>query len=152
MDRNAPLSIVAAIVVSIVGVFGLMTQPMIIGVYAEALQFTEQQGTLVVIAEIAGGALASIVAMFWIGRINWRIAIAIALIVVVVGNLITMTLTDANAITALRFIVGFLGQGTAFAIGISVVGTTSDPDRNFGFVVTSWKCKDVFNQGFVHLH
>ena len=135
MDRNAPISIVAAIVVSIVGVFALMTQPMIIGVYAEALQFTEQQGTLIVIAEIAGGALASILAMFWIGKVNWRVAIIFALACVIGGNLVTGMLTDANTITMLRFAVGFLGQGTAFAVGISMIGATSDPDRNFGFVI-----------------
>ena len=86
MDRNAPISIVAAIAISIVGVFALMTQPMIIGIYAEALQFTEQQGNFIVIAEIAGGALASILAMFWIGKVNWRVAIVFALSVVIIGK------------------------------------------------------------------
>jgi hypothetical protein len=135
MDRNAPATIVAAIAISVVGVFALMTQPMIIGIYAESLQFTEQQGNFIVIAEIAGGALASILAMFWIAKVNWRVAIVFALSVVVIGNLVTTTLTDASVITAIRFVVGFFGQGTAFAIGISMVGTTSDPDRNFGFVI-----------------
>jgi predicted MFS family arabinose efflux permease len=135
MDRNAPISIAAAIAVSIVGVFALMTQPMIIGIYAEALQFTEQQGTFIVIAEIAGGALASILAMFWIRKLNWRAAIIFALSVVIIGNLVTTTLTDANLIIAVRFLVGFFGQGTAFAVGISMIGATSDPDRNFGFVI-----------------
>jgi nitrate/nitrite transporter NarK len=124
MDRNAPISIAAAIAVSIVGVFALMTQPMIIGIYAEALQFTEQQGTFIVIAEIAGGALASILAMFWIGKLNWRAAIIFALSVVIIGNLVTTTLTDANLIIAIRFLVGFFGQGTAFAVGISMIGAT----------------------------
>jgi predicted MFS family arabinose efflux permease len=135
MDRNAPATIVAAIAISVVGVFALMTQPMIIGIYAESLQFTEQQGNFIVIAEIAGGALASILAMFWIAKVNWRVAIVFALSVVVIGNLVTTTLTDASVITAIRFVVGFFGQGTAFAIGISMIGTTSDPDRNFGFVI-----------------
>jgi predicted MFS family arabinose efflux permease len=137
MDRNAPLSIAAAIVVSIVGVFGLMTQPMVVGVYSDILGFSLEQGGLVIVAEVAGGALASIMAMFWITRINWRVAIAFSLLVVVIGNLLTATQTDANIIIALRFAVGFFGQGTAFAVGISMIGSTSDPDRNFGFVIAS---------------
>jgi len=137
MDRNAPISIVAAIVVSIVGVFGLMTQPMVVGIYTDLLGFTLEQGGLIIIAEIAGGALASILAMFWINRVNWRVAIVFSLVCVVIGNLLTMTQTDANTITLLRLAVGFLGQGTAFAIAISMIGNTSDPDRNFGFVIAA---------------
>lgn len=137
MDRNAPTSIAAAIVVSIVGVFALMTMPMIIGIYSETLQFTEQQGNYILIAEVAGGALASILAMLWINKVNWRLVIVFALSCVVIGNIITTMLTDPNTITALRFCVGFLGQGTAFAVGISMVGNTNDPDRNFGFVIAA---------------
>jgi predicted MFS family arabinose efflux permease len=137
MDRNEPLSIVAAIIVSVVGVFGLMTQPMVVGVYADLLGFDMQQGSLIIIAEVAGGALASILAMFWIGKVNWRYAILFALVCVAVGNMLTVTQSDAQVITAIRFAVGILGQGTAFAIGISIIGNTSDPDRNFGFVIAA---------------
>lgn len=137
MDRNAPIAIVAACVVSIVGVFGLMTQPMVVGIYSDVLGFSLEQGGLIIVAEVAGGALASVLAMFWINRVNWRIALLFALACVIVGNLITTTQSDPNVITALRFAVGFLGQGTAFAIGISIVGNTSDPDRNFGFVIAA---------------
>jgi predicted MFS family arabinose efflux permease len=137
MDRNAPIAIAAACVVSIVGVFGLMTQPMVVGIYSDVLGFSLEQGGLIIVAEVAGGALASVLAMFWINRINWRAALVFALISIVVGNLITPTQSDPNVITALRFAVGFLGQGTAFAIGISIIGNTNDPDRNFGFVIAA---------------
>ncbi|MEE4184241.1 MAG: hypothetical protein V2J12_00590 [Gammaproteobacteria bacterium] len=137
MDRNAPLSIVAAIVISVIGVFGLMTQPMVVGIYADLLGFDLQQGSLVIIAEIAGGALASVLAMFWINRINWRHAAAFALVCVVAGNLLSAVQSEAQAITLIRLGVGFLGQGTAFAIGISMIGNTADPDRNFGFVIAA---------------
>jgi predicted MFS family arabinose efflux permease len=137
MDRNAPLSIAAAIAVSIIGVFGLMTQPMVVGIYTDLLGFSLEQGGLVIVAEVAGGALASILAMFWINKINWRIAVVFAIVCVVIGNLITTTQTDANVITALRFAVGFFGQGTLFAIGISMIGNTDNPDKNFGFVIAS---------------
>ncbi len=137
MDRNAPLSIVTAVVVSVIGVFGLMTQPMVAGVYTDLLGFDLQQGGNVIIAEIAGGALASILAMFWISRVNWRYTILFALTCVAAGNLLTVYQTDAQTLTALRFAVGILGQGTAFAIGISMIGNTADPDRNFGFVIAA---------------
>jgi hypothetical protein len=137
MDRNAPMAIVAACVVSIVGVFGLMTQPMVVGIYSDLLGFSLEQGGLIIVAEIAGGALASILAIFWINRVSWRLALSFALACIVAGNIVTTMQTDANVITALRFAVGFFGQGTAFAIGISAIGNTSDPDRNFGFVIAA---------------
>lgn len=137
MDRNSPISIIAAVVVSVVGVFGLMTQPMVVGVYVDLLGFEMQQGGNVIIAEVAGGALASVLAMFWINRVNWRYAIVFALLCVVAGNVLATLQTDAQVITAIRFAVGVLGQGTAFAIGISMIGNTADPDRNFGFVIAA---------------
>jgi predicted MFS family arabinose efflux permease len=137
MDRNSTLSIVTAAVISVVGVFGLMTQPMVVGIYADMLGFDLQQGSLVIRAEIAGGALASIMAMFWINRINWRLAVLFALVCIVAGNALSSVQSDATIITALRFAVGFFGQGTAFAIGISMIGNTADPDRNFGFVIAA---------------
>ncbi|MDP6437189.1 MAG: hypothetical protein QF790_11145 [Gammaproteobacteria bacterium] len=136
MDRNAPISIVTAIVVSVVGVFALMIQPMIIPIYAGLLGFTDQEGLNILIAEVGGGALASIIAIFWINKINWRLATTVALVCVIVGNLLTTVQTDPATIMWIRLIVGFLGQGTAFAIGISIIGNTSDPDRNFGFVIS----------------
>jgi hypothetical protein len=137
MDRNSTSSIVAAIVISVVGVFALMIQPMIIVTYASVLGFTEQQGANILIAEVAGGALASILAIFWINKINWRLAATAALAIVIAGNLLTTVQNDPVVIMWIRLAVGFLGQGTAFAIGISMIGNTSDPDRNFGFVISS---------------
>ena len=130
MDRNSTASIVAAIVISVVGVFALMIMPMIIPTYMGVLGFTEQQSSTIMIAEVGGGALASIAAIFWINKVNWRLAATVALAVVIVGNLLTAMSTDSGTITWIRLAVGFLGQGTAFAIGISMIGNTSDPDRN----------------------
>lgn len=137
MDRNAPLSIIAAIFVSVLGVFALMTMPVIISIYTQVLGFDSQQGGTIMIAEVAGGALASVLAIFWINRLNWRLAIAVAISCIVAGNILVLFQTDANVIAIIRFVVGFLGQGTAFAIGISMIGNTSDPDRNFGFVIST---------------
>lgn len=137
MDRNAPMAIVTAVIISVVGVFGLMTQPMVVGVYADLLGFDYAAGGNVIIAEIAGGALASILAMFWINRVSWRLALGFALLCVAAGNFLVVSQTDAGVITAIRFAVGLFGQGTAFAIGISIIGSSADPDRNFGFVIAA---------------
>jgi hypothetical protein len=137
MDRNAPATIYAGIFVSVIGVFALMIMPIVPGVLMAELGFSKEVATGVISAEVGGGALASILAMFWIAKVNWRIAALISILVVVVGNIISIYITDPSLLTTVRFIVGFLGQGTAFAIGISMIGSTSDPDKNFGFVIAA---------------
>jgi len=137
MDRNAPISIAAAVLVSVIGIFALMTQPLVVGVLVDKLDFTIQQATNVIVAEIGGGALASILAIFWVQKINWRVAIVFAVAVVLGGNILSSFQTDATTLTILRFLVGFLGQGTAFALSLAIIGGTKDPDRNFGFVIAA---------------
>jgi hypothetical protein len=75
--------------------------------------------------------------MFWISRINWRIAALCSVLVVVIGNGVSVFITDATTLTFVRFLVGLLGQGTAFVIGISMIQSTTDPDKNFGFVIAA---------------
>ena len=137
MDRNAPIAVIAAVFVSVIGVFALMIMPIVPGVLIEQLGFSQEQATGVISAEVGGGALASILAMFWISRINWRTAILFSIIVVVLGNAATVYITDPTTMTLVRFLVGLLGQGTAFVIGIAMIQSTSDPDKNFGYVIAA---------------
>ena len=137
MDRNAPAAIYAGIFISVIGVFALMIMPIVPGVLMAELGFSKEVAAGVISAEVGGGALASILAMFWIAKVNWRAAALASIVVVIVGNFISVYITDPSLMTIVRFLVGFLGQGTAFAIGIALIGSTSDPDKNFGFVIAA---------------
>ncbi len=137
MDRNAPAAIYAGIFISVIGVFALMLMPIVPGVLIAQLGFSPEAATSVISAEVGGGALASILAMFWISRVNWRVAIVFSIAVVVLGNVASVYVTDVSTLTLIRFLVGLLGQGTAFAIGIALIGSTNDPDKNFGFVIAA---------------
>ena len=137
MDRNAPAAIGAGIFISVIGVFALMIMPIVPGVLMAELGFSKEVATGVISAEVGGGALASIFAMFWIGKLNWRSTMLFAILVVVIGNAASVYIDDASTLTLVRFLVGFFGQGTAFAIGIAMIGSSSDPDKNFGFVIAA---------------
>lgn len=137
MDRNAPAAVYAGIFISVIGVFGLMIMPIVPSVLIEQLGLSSEAATSVISAEVGGGALASVLAMFWIGRVNWRTAIVASIGVVVVGNAVSVFITDVSMLTAVRFLVGLLGQGTAFAIGIAMIGSTKDQDKNFGLVIAA---------------
>ena len=75
---DKPSTIVAAVLISIVGGFPLFTLPIVGPVLQEQLGFTIQQAGQVAPIEVFGVGLASVMAMFWIRRINWRIAALIA--------------------------------------------------------------------------
>ena len=121
MDRNAPAAIYAGIFISVIGVFALMIMPMLSIVLPAQLGISNKEATDIVGMEVLGGALASLLAMFWISKVNWRQAIVFSVAVVVIGNVATIYVSDVTTLTAIRFLVGLLGQGVAFAIGIRVV-------------------------------
>ena len=134
---DKPSTIVAAVLISIVGGFPLFTLPIVGPVLQEQLGFTIQQAGQVAPIEVFGVGLASVMAMFWIRRINWRIAALIAVAAVVIGNILTIYLADPTAITVTRFFVGFVGEGTAFALGLTIISDTKETDRNFAYVIAA---------------
>lgn len=137
MDHDKPITIAAAVALSCIGVFGLIPQPLIVGALQDVLGFSSQQAGLISAAEVFGAALASVFAAFWIKRVNWRVAALFAIAVVVAGNLLSSFQTSYGALLALRGAVGFLGEGTAFVIAISVISNTQETDRNFAFSIAA---------------
>jgi len=134
---DKPATIAAAVLICIIGGFPLFTLPIIGPVLQEQLGFTIQQAGQVAPIEVLGVGLASILAMFWIRRVNWRVAALVAVTAVVIGNILTTFQSDSTALTVIRFITGFFGEGTAFALGLTIIGDTKETDRNFGFVIAA---------------
>ena len=83
------------------------------------------------------GALTSILAAFWIRRVNWRTAAFFALAIVVTGIVLSSYQSSFSGLLALRVLVGLLGQGTAFVIAISILSATKKTDRNFAYSVAA---------------
>ncbi len=137
MDADKPLTIVAAVALSCIGIFGIMAAPILASILGAKLSFDAAQIGIIVSAEIGGTALASIGAAFWIRRANWRLVGIGAIVSVVICNTLTGFQTDATTIAVLRFLAGFLGQGTAFALAIGIINTSGNPDRIFGFSVAT---------------
>ena len=137
MDADKPLTAAAAVALSCIGIFGIMAAPILASVYGATLQLNSNQIGTILSAEIGGAALASLLAPFWIKKASWRMVGAGAIASVVVFNFLTGLQSDATSIAILRFLAGFLGQGTAFALAIGIIYTSSNPDRIFGFSIAS---------------
>jgi len=137
MQVDSKQALVAAIVFSIMGVFAMMTGPVYIGALVGQLGFDAGQASLIVSLEYLGVALASLCAAFWMHKISWKVAGVLASIVIFVGNLLSVQQTSFEVLSVIRFVVGFLGEGTAFIIAIAVISSTKDQQRNFGFSIAS---------------
>ena len=137
MQNNKSGQVVAAIVLSCAGVFMVFGMPSFVFGLISILEFSQSQANLISSAEIAGMALSSLLSILWIGRFNWRKVALCALLAIVLGNLISTYITDFQLLVSIRFLTGLVGHGTAFALGIAAIGSTSEPDKNFGFTIAS---------------
>ncbi|MCC5794290.1 MAG: hypothetical protein JJT85_06075 [Chromatiales bacterium] len=134
VDR--PQTIAAAILLSCLGVLAVMLMPVLIGALV-AGGLADAQAGYIGAGEALGTALGCVLAAFWIHRVNWRLAGAFAALVVISGNLLTALVADFSLLLALRFLTGLLGGGTAFAVAMTVLGSTTQKDRNFAFAIAA---------------
>ncbi len=137
MDLDNRGTIFAAILFSVIGVFALMTQPVSAIAFVGPLGFDPGQAPLVPAIEVLGGALASLIAITWVRKVSWRAAGAFAIAVVIAGNILSSMQTDFTTLAIIRFVTGFLGQGTAFAVAIAIISGTKNTEQNFALSIAA---------------
>jgi predicted MFS family arabinose efflux permease len=137
MSTDKPTTIIAALLLGSIGVYAIMAGPIMTEVLVAALGLPADTAGQIFAVEALGTALAPLAAALWMGRVRWRTAAAAAILVVVAGNIVSSYQTSAGALTALRFAVGFLGQGTAFTLAIGIISGTANKDRNFAFLIAA---------------
>jgi hypothetical protein len=134
---DKPTSVVAAIFLGCVGVFAIMAQPILVEVLARGGMEKSAAGGITAV-EALGTALGPVLAFFWMSRLPWRIAAIGALAVVVAGNFLTANMgPDATSLMTVRFVVGLLGEGTAFALSMAIIAGTAQKERNFALVIAA---------------
>ncbi len=134
VDINSRMSLFAAFYMGIVGPEVFIIQPGIVQGFVEYLKFTEQEAGYIASAEMWGIALTTIAMTFLSSRFNWRYVIAFSLVLVVVGNMASLTTTEFYAFGAWRFLAG-VGCGGLVSLSFAVIGLTDNPDRNFGYYI-----------------
>ena len=83
---------------------------------------------------------------------NWRTTAAIALCVVVVGNLLSAFATSFETMLLLRGLIGLFGEGLVFSIGVAALGETTNSDRSFAIMVSAqvaWAVTGLFGLPYV---
>jgi len=120
-----------------VAVAGFNIQPMYLGALADHLGFSAEQLGLIASLEVAGSALAGIAATFWIRRWHWqRVALA-ALLALAAGNILSAIVTHFETLAAIRFLTGFLGIGTSYALAIAALSNTRQTERNYSIAIVA---------------
>ena len=113
-----------------------LIMPIYIGAVTDSLQLSESQAGSVAAAELAAVALASILAPFWIRRVNWRRVIFISLLCMLLGNLVSTLVIDVLPLVIIRIFTDFFG-GCAISIGLACLADTSKTDRNFAIAIAA---------------
>ena len=134
VNSNKALS--AAIILLVVAGTLWLIMPVYIGAAAESLQLDESQLGALGFADFAGMAMASILALLWIRRIDWRYAAAAGLSVMLCGNLLSIFIDDFRALLTLRFVTD-LGAGSVASVGLAALADSEKSDRNFGLAIAA---------------
>jgi len=136
VDVNAAKSIVAVIVLAVIGPCMFILQPAYVQGLVEYMSYSEEQAGLIASAEMFGLAAMAVFLNFILGRFNWRLMTVIFLLVSAIGNFLSVGVADANSLMAVRFFTG-LGSGGLIAITFIMMGLTERAERNMGYIITA---------------
>lgn len=113
------------------GALMVLILPLYVGLAAEALRLSPTQLGMLAAAEASGGVVSSLAGPWWIARVNWRVAAAGAIVVMIAGALATAFATDFLSLMILRTATSVLGAGVIYTLGIAILSQTTSPDRQF---------------------
>ncbi len=136
VDVDATKSIVAVIVLAVIGPCMFILQPAYVQGLVEYMSYSEEQAGLIAAAEMFGLAAMAVFLNFILGRFNWRLMTVVFLLVSAAGNFLSVGVADANSLMAVRFFTG-LGSGGLIAITFIMMGLTQRAERNMGYIITA---------------
>ena len=116
------------------GLFYVNIMPAIVDGLIEALGFSSQQAGNIGSANVYGAAAGALTVVFLIRRLRWRPTAYALLATLIAADLSSMLVTNPQALTAIRFLHGFIG-GALVGVGFSVIARTINPDRTFGVLL-----------------
>lgn len=132
IEGLAPMA--AGIWITVVGVTALLILPLIVGVLSDYGNFTVIQIGYLASADMAGMGLVSGLSVFWVRKVNWKIAALLGLLLMVISNIITVEVTDFWLMLVVRILAG-IGGGVALSVGLACQSDCRLADRSFSYFV-----------------
>ena len=127
-------SISISLYMTLVGYAVLVGVPVISTAWVELLGFTPEQVGRVAGADLGGLSLGAIVASLFVGRMNRRILVLIAVAIVIISNGLCMVYTDYETVLWLRVGAG-TGSGIYTAVAVATLGGSSKPARAYNLML-----------------
>jgi predicted MFS family arabinose efflux permease len=134
-DLNSRGSLYAVFLVGVIAPAVFIVSPGYIQGMVAYLGFDEQSAGNVMSVELWGMAITTILMTFTAHRVNWRLVIFWSLLLMFAANALCTQVSDHQWFAALRFAAG-LGAGSIISLSFAAIGLTSNPDRNFGLLIT----------------
>lgn len=128
-DVNSRSTIGSAIILGTIGVLAFIVQPGLVQGFVVELGLTEAEANDLAFAEMLGVAIATYVVAILGRTMNWRIIVAVSLLLAAAGNLASASSELANYLGTARFVTG-LGEGGIISMSFTVIGLTTKTERN----------------------
>lgn len=129
---DAPGNIIASILVTKAAVATFNISPFLLGGYIDHIGLSASQASRVLAVEIFSLALSNAAACLWLHRFSYRSLAQRLLLALIALNVSCIFSTGYDTLLAQRAAVGVV-EGALLAVGFGLLGTTSHPERNFGF-------------------
>lgn len=130
-----PAAQISGMWLSAIGALSFQVQPIMLGAFAQVYGLDDQQvGTLASI-ELGGGFMATLSAVIWLRRVNWRSLMLFLLPLIAVAFLGSGWCRNFTELAAIRF-VGGLGHGAIYVVAVAYLCDSHKPERVVGFAVT----------------
>lgn len=134
LDVNQVATIFTLVMQASVAAIVLLTAPALVGAFITDFNLTPQQAGYIISVDMAGMALATIPAMFWLNRISWRTVAFASLLLNACFHLMSAFTDSYETLLIARFFAGFFA-GSIMSVCLASLGLTLQKERNFGYWV-----------------
>lgn len=130
-DLDSGKSVSAAVLLSVVSAAAFLILPLLMSAAHMSLGLNDQEiGFLSALVGLTS-ALGSISALFWVRKVNWRLATVITMSLMLIGHVVAF-LSESTAAISLALACAGLGGGGAYSLSLTMLSDGRHPDRNFG--------------------
>jgi predicted MFS family arabinose efflux permease len=116
------------------GVLVYYLLPYFFGVFSDEHQIGANQLSLLMSADMAGGALAALAARYWLSKWHWHGVFIPATIVAVAANVASIYATTATEFMVCRALAG-LASGSLMAFAYACLGGAENADKEFSLAL-----------------
>lgn len=134
--RLTPAGLASAVAVGIIGALVIFVTPGFLALVAQQTGFDNDQLGYLVAWDINAMGVTIGLSTFALSRVPWRVAVAVGLVLIAVGNLLTGLTSSFAAMAAARVVAGS-GAGIAVGFAFAALGRARNPDRAFSIYLVA---------------